>query len=319
MPFPFASVLPAVGNLIGGLFDNDNDEDIARWNTDVQRQINQENIAQQSHWNQVSLDEARRVNAENQSFTREMDALNYSRQMDAAQNSILWRVQDAERSGVHPLFALGGAGANISPSMVVGGSTAGGVNASGASVAPQPRQSRSNVSGALGQMGQDISRAVMAMDTREQREAKEELAMYDRTMRHLNVDRALLENDKIRSDIARLQRDQIGSPGAAAGSINRVPSQVVVGSKGQPALEPGPLTDLQHHHQADGGIGIVMSEQMKNRTEDEPIESLGWQWRNRALPFLMNKAPPTPPRHMWPKGAKSMRWQPHRQAFYPEY
>lgn len=323
MPFPFASLLPTAGALIGGLFDNESDEDIARWNTDVQREINQENIAQQSYWNQIAINEARYMADRNENFTREMDALNYGRQMDAAQNSILWRVQDAQRAGVHPLYALGAGGAAISPSMVVGGGSPASINTNGASVAPAPRQSRSNWGGTLSQMGQDISRAVMSADTREQREEKQALAMYDRTMWHLNVDKAGLENDLLRSQIARLQRDQIGSPapaiGAKPGDVVALPSQPVVGAKGEPYREPGHLTDTQFHWKSDGGIGITKSADMKNRTEDDFIETLGWNWRNRVIPFLKRSHPPKPPVSDLPKGATSWEWSFINQAFYPKY
>lgn len=43
----------------------------------------------------------------------------YRRQKEFAQNSVRWKVEDAKRAGLHPLFALGG-GTNFSPSGIVG-------------------------------------------------------------------------------------------------------------------------------------------------------------------------------------------------------
>lgn len=48
---------------------------------------------------------------ENQAYQRQQDQLNRQMQYDFAQNSIKWRTEDAKRSGIHPLAALG-----ISPS-----------------------------------------------------------------------------------------------------------------------------------------------------------------------------------------------------------
>lgn len=43
----------------------------------------------------------------------------YRRQKEFAKNSIRWKVEDAKRAGLHPLFALGG-GASFSPSIQTG-------------------------------------------------------------------------------------------------------------------------------------------------------------------------------------------------------
>lgn len=44
---------------------------------------------------------------------------NVALQREFAQHGIGWRVEDAQRSGLHPLFALGGSGASFSPNPVV--------------------------------------------------------------------------------------------------------------------------------------------------------------------------------------------------------
>lgn len=41
---------------------------------------------------------------------------NYERQKEFAQMGIQWKVEDAKRAGLHPLYALGGSGATYSPS-----------------------------------------------------------------------------------------------------------------------------------------------------------------------------------------------------------
>lgn len=73
----------------------------------------------------------------------EQARLNMNAQREFAQNSVLWRTQDAERAGVHPVYALGAPGMNFSPVQV--GATA-----------------ESGVGTALQSMGQDLSRSVGA-------------------------------------------------------------------------------------------------------------------------------------------------------------
>lgn len=67
---------------------------------------------------------------------------NYQAQKEFAQSGIRWRVEDAKAAGLHPLFALGGAGATFSP---------------GAIVTPQGE--------AMARAGQDLGRAANAATT----------------------------------------------------------------------------------------------------------------------------------------------------------
>lgn len=47
----------------------------------------------------------------------EANAQNVAYQREFAQHGISWRVEDAKRAGLHPLYALGGSGATFSPSV----------------------------------------------------------------------------------------------------------------------------------------------------------------------------------------------------------
>lgn len=90
---------------------------------------------------------------------RERHAENIALQREFAQHGIRWRVEDAQAAGLHPLFALGGAGAAYSPQSYV---------------APQGRsQGRNPIGAALSEMGQGLSRAVSAQETADQREARQ--------------------------------------------------------------------------------------------------------------------------------------------------
>lgn len=87
----------------------------------------------------LQRDAQKDANAQNAEQAR----LNMNMQREFAQNSVLWRTQDAERAGVHPVYALGAPGMNFSPVSV-------GANA------------ESGVGTALQSMGQDLSRSVAA-------------------------------------------------------------------------------------------------------------------------------------------------------------
>lgn len=76
---------------------------------------------------------------------------NLEAQREFAQMGIRWRVADAQAAGVHPLYAIGSSGASFSPSFQAGGGVARG----------------------LAEAGQDISRAMLAQKTQEERDAHE--------------------------------------------------------------------------------------------------------------------------------------------------
>lgn len=52
----------------------------------------------------------------NQKAQAEANRENYEAQKEFAQHGIRWKVEDAKAAGLHPLFALGGAGASFAPS-----------------------------------------------------------------------------------------------------------------------------------------------------------------------------------------------------------
>lgn len=85
-----------------------------------------------------------------------MQDRNEALQREFAQMGIQWRVADAEKAGVHPLFALGASGAQYQPQTYVG-----------------PSSRSGGAFRSLAAAGQDLSRAMAAMDP----EAKELRAM----------------------------------------------------------------------------------------------------------------------------------------------
>lgn len=109
-----------------------------------------------------------------------------------ARNAIRWRVGDAKRAGLHPLFALGGGGAAFStPSIQVGGSADG-------------------MADAVSHMGQDIGRAVSSLKTDEQRAAEAAALRVSESM----VQKNLAEAQYFASEAARR-----ASPGSGPGNV----------------------------------------------------------------------------------------------------
>lgn len=246
---------------------------LAQWNADMQAATNRENMA----------------------FTREMDTLNYERQLDAAKNSIQWKVADAKAAGLHPLYAMGSSGINIAPSSLVGTSVSPSVEA--------PSTSRSSMGGALNEMGQNISRAIMSMETREERQERAKLHAYTDASRALSLENQALENDYLRSNIARLQREQVGPPapsahmggGVASPRVQPVPAQPVINSPYDNSREAGNITDRSYSRGVDGRLYATPSADVKQRIEDNVVQESLWNWRNLVVPFFSknNKVPST--------------------------
>lgn len=98
-------------------------------------------------------------------------------QVAFAQNGIQWKVADAEKAGVHPLFALGAPTASYSPI------------------------STGAMGNAVANMGQDLGRAAASLKTPEQK-----VSAYDARLRALQLERGTLENTLLRNQIINEQR-----------------------------------------------------------------------------------------------------------------
>lgn len=116
-------------------------------------------------------------------------AKNEALQREFAQNSVQWRVADAKKAGISPLYALGAP--TMSPSVGVQGDPLG---------------------AALSSMGQDISRSKFQSLSEDERQMAGVLGQ-------LGLERAQLQNDLLRAQIAKLSAGQVAPsmiPGADA-------------------------------------------------------------------------------------------------------
>lgn len=197
-------------------------------------------------------------------------------QREFAKNGIRWRVEDAVAAGLHPMAALGASGAQYnSPGLVVGGD-------------PGPGESFR----AAGRMGQNISRAVMATATPEERE-----------LRGLQVQRARLENEMLGVQLIDAQdrlADKVGPALPSYGSpgywgpldLRRTHSQGVdvhpslQASYGSPGMEAAVIPDAQWASTPVGGMARVPSEAMSQRLQGHILHQLEWAWRNRVMDMM---------------------------------
>lgn len=121
---------------------------------------------------------------------------NIALQKEFAQNSIQWKAADALKAGIHPLYAMGAQTTSFSPTLV--GDTA--------------------LPTALGNMGQDISRAIDVTRTRDDR-----MGAVGKTMQDLTLIRMGLENELLASQIAKVR--QAGGNPAFPGTPGFIPGQ----------------------------------------------------------------------------------------------
>lgn len=141
-----------------------------------------------------------------------------------ARNAIRWRVEDANKAGVHPLFALG---ASVSqPSPISAGDT--------------------SIGSGVAAAGQNISRALMANETAPQRQTD-----TAKILEGLTLERASLQNDLLRSQIARLQQ-QGNPPVPTADTQWGIPGQgATVQVANRPIPEFGPIPPINEAQKQD--------------------------------------------------------------------
>lgn len=225
-----------------------------------------------------------------------LNSQNLAAQKEFAQYGIRWRVADAEKAGLHPLAALGAQTSSFAPSIV--GDT--------------------GMSDAVRNSGQDISRAISATRTAD-----------ERMMAQLNLAnaRADLDGKEIDNQIRKAQLNKMVSVGPPfPGGDNFVPGQgnsglVVdrplqrtVSAPGRPAQEAGWRPDVAYAR-TDTGLTPVVPESLSESLEDDIVGKLLWRFRNQVMP---NFGPAgAPPKHMLPRGYDRWEWSATGQEYRP--
>lgn len=240
--------------------------------------------------------ESEKARDEAMSFNRDTEVRNTAEAERFAKNSVSWRVADALNAGIHPLAALGMQG--FTPP------------ASANFVEPNYNKAK-----LVQDMGQNVSRAVYKMSTAGQRER----AMSDLTLEH-----ARLENELLRSQIARIQNVGPAYPGdtnfvpgqgdSGLGLVDRRPMRSVVSEPGRPAQEAGWRPDVSYSR-TDSGFAPMIPTSLTESLEDDLIGKLMWRVRNQLLPNIGMGG--RPPKSQLPRGYNDWHWDRSAQEWRP--
>lgn len=208
-------------------------------------------------------------------------------QREFAQNGISWKVADAKRAGIHPLYALGAQTTSYSPVNVGSQST--------------------DFSG-LASMGQNLGRAIDS--TRDQ--AGKQAAALQTAFAQTQLEGAKLDNDikraKLASDLAVGRSTNPGIP--LAGQVSQYDGQGNAITMDGPKVELETKRDVTDPREPSnvagsspsvawvknpgGTYSVVMPSQLAESYESDWMGALDWQVRNRILPYVTT-TPHKPP------------------------
>lgn len=241
----------------------------------------------------------------NRNSAKDAAEKNAALQREFAQNGITWKVKDAERAGVHPLYALGASTIGASPSYV--GDT--------------------SLGSGIASMGQDVGRALAATSSTAEKDNA-----FTAAARALELEKGGLENELLRSQIARMRQQSMPSLPTATGNpwlidgqgdsrtvtvgplIENNPMPRISSDPERPWAEPGAINELGYARTSSGGWAPVPSADVKQRIEDNIFAETAWFIRNNVLPSLgLNQSPPPVEA---PPGTK-MLFDPLRQEYRP--
>lgn len=143
---------PVLGAIAGAFINNAFQKDQQAASIQQSSEVNAANAAATAEANAQNIALSRELQARNEALYRDTTASNEALQREFAQMGIRWKVEDAEAAGLHPLYALGGAGAAYAPSPAL-------VHGSPPEVRPHLRQT-ADTGSYLGGMGQEIGSAL---------------------------------------------------------------------------------------------------------------------------------------------------------------
>lgn len=204
-------------------------------------------------------------------------------QREFAQHGVRWKVDDAKAAGIHPLAALGAQTHSFAPIGLPGNDMGAGIAAA----------------------GQDIGRAIDA-----KRSQGERPSAVVKTMQDLTVQKMGLENELLASQIARIKQpghppampggahlviDGQGDTAVPSGLVKDVPLERIAANPNNVHQEPGSVVE-QGMLRTPKGHAPAMSDDAKQRLEEDTIGTLQWNLRNRLLPMIDDKrfTPPYP-------------------------
>lgn len=246
---------------------------------------------------------------------------NIQYQKEFAQSGIQWRVDDARKAGIHPIYALGSGGASFSPVSIAGGE----------------QHAVTGIGDALRSSSQSIGRAVQAGMPRDT-----QMDSISKAAATLQLTNAGLQNELLAAQVAKAKQELITKPampslmqrygidgqGSTAGASGLSANEYVSGNwpksewsekaervpraPGMPSQEAFSIADTGYANTVGGGYAPLPSKDAQDRMEDNWLAMAAWMFRNQLLPsFGFNENPPRVPA---PAG-KVWRYHP----FYQEY
>nr|DAV66438.1 MAG TPA: minor capsid protein [Microviridae sp.] len=222
-----------------------------------------------------------------------MAGLNYKAQKEFAQNGIRWKVEDAKRAGIHPLYALGASTSAFSPVSGYGGDF--------------------GISDAAANLGQGFERAQMSKMTKQERDRQEvrdtiqDMVTLDKLQQEKRIgdaqvrlmDSEIFRNFALASNALRrtgLPPAMPGTPGTiiegqgqsyATGQTTPEVSSVVTSERGVPSVQAGSPPDVRFYRTA-GGRAPLPTEEAGDAMDAAFGAGLQWAYRNNIIPVLAN-------------------------------
>lgn len=222
---------------------------------------------------------ARKQTAEIARKQNKMAQKNIRLQKDFAQQGIRWKVEDAIRAGIHPLYALGAQTNSFAP-----------VSVGSASYSPQVDSSLPN---ALANIGQDVSRAITATRTQGERDIA-----YENTVKALTLKKMDLENQLLGSQVAKNMQVGPSMPGDILGPLAEKPGAARPRIKlGGDWWETNPWVssaqDLEDRYGEEGPLAryAIPSITVGGDVVHNSLRAAQWLWRNGLQRF---SGPPGP-------------------------
>lgn len=230
--------------------------------------------------------------------------MNYEAQKEFAQNGIRWKVEDAKRAGIHPLYALGASTQGYSPTSGYTGDF--------------------GISDAAAHFGQGYERAQQAKMTKEERDkqdvrdAIQDMAALEdlNQKRRMNDAQIRLANSEIFRNFALSTNAlrKTGLPPAMPGGLGGVIagqgnsyatgqttpeiSSVVTSEKGTPSVQAGSPPDVRFYRTISGGRAPLPTEDAGDAMDAALGAGLQWSFRNNLVPWLANFFPINDPHRL---------------------
>lgn len=234
---------------------------------------------------------------------RVADDKNAAMQREFARNGVQWRVEDARRAGINPLVALGASVSQAAPTYT----------------GDAPDFSQGEM---VSRMGQDVSRAIHASSSQEDRAYDAQVRAL--TLRNMELKNAVLTGQA--QDALGIRKPgnppfpSSGSSGMLGqskdGLVVNNPVQKVVGDPTGLGRDPGTINDYGFV-QTPTGLAVVPSKDAKERIEDQIVPETMWSIRNQILPVF--SGPGEPSKDLLPKGASHWEWNAVKQEYQPVY